>query len=355
MLSTYKYINHKLEFVQNFVNYIFGEIWMKSHANIQYSFSLFKHKQYRQLISNLYVSDSETSDKFCVLVENIYNIISQYNDIQKNDIKKFYQINTNISQLCKDKRIQPISYGDLTRFDQNLSSNIKKFYDLLYGSGSILVLKEILRISDFKDHYKSFIKKNSNICLCCGIQKLEIVKEYRSDYDHFLPKSIYPFVSINLMNLVPTCERCNQKYKNSKDPLFDESNCRRKVVYPYEEISYNLSLVIRINDLFQACMIEPENIEISFNSDKLSDEEINTWCSLYNILDRYQSLCSFDDDGLRWVEDAKCAMEREHITFSDYVNIQKSIYQDNKLKFPFFENRFIKIPFLEACQQTGIL
>ena len=157
------------------------------------------------------------------------------------------------------------------------------------------------------------------------------------------------------MNLVPTCERCNQKYKNSKDPLFDESNCRRKVVYPYEEISYNLSLVIRINDLFQACMIEPENIEISFNSDKLSDEEINTWCSLYNILDRYQSLCSFDDDGLRWVEDAKCAMEREHITFSDYVNIQKSIYQDNKLKFPFFENRFIKIPFLEACQQTGIL
>lgn len=355
MLSTYKYINHKLEFVQNFVHYIFGEIWMKSHVNVPYSFNLFKRKQYHQLISNLYVSDSETSDKFCVLVENIYNIISQYNDIQKKDVKKFYQINTNISRLCTDKRIQPISYNDLTHFDQNLSNNIKKFYDLLYGSGSILGLKEILRISNFKDHYRSFIEENNNICLCCGIQKLEIVKEYRSDYDHFLPKSIYPFVSINLMNLVPTCENCNRRYKSVKDPLYDESHSRRKVLYPYKEIDYNLSVNIRINDFFQYGSIEPANIEISFNSDHLSAEEINTWCSLYSIIDRYQSLCSFDDDGLRWIEDARNAMKRDNSTFSDYVNLQKAIYQDSKLKFPFFENRFIKIAFLEACQQTCIL
>lgn len=355
MLSTYKYINHKLEFVQNFVHYIFGEIWMKSHANVPYSFSLFKHKHYHKLISNLYVSNSETSDRFCVLVETIYNIISQYSDIQKSDVKRFYQINTNISQLCTDKRIQPVSYDDLTRFDQNLSSNIKKFYDLLYGSGSILGLKEILEISNFKDHYKKFKEKNSNICLCCGIQKLETVKEYRSDYDHFLPKSIYPFISINLMNLVPTCERCNQKFKNTKDPLLDEGNRRRKVLYPYEEIDYNLNIEVCINDFSQGCRIEPENIGISFNSDKLSDEEINTWCSLYSIIDRYQSLCSFDDDGLRWIEDARNAMKRDNSTFSDYLNAQKEIYHDSKLKFPFFENRFIQIPFLEACLQYGIL
>ncbi len=40
-----------------------------------------------------------------------------------------------------------------------------------------------------------------------------------SDIDHFFPKSIYPFLAIHPINLVPLCTDCNTKVKKQKDPL----------------------------------------------------------------------------------------------------------------------------------------
>lgn len=41
----------------------------------------------------------------------------------------------------------------------------------------------------------------------------------RPPLDHFLPKSLYPYLAVSLHNLVPSCAQCNSSIKSSDDPL----------------------------------------------------------------------------------------------------------------------------------------
>lgn len=41
----------------------------------------------------------------------------------------------------------------------------------------------------------------------------------RPPLDHFLPKSIYPYLAVSLHNLVPSCAPCNSSIKSNDDPL----------------------------------------------------------------------------------------------------------------------------------------
>lgn len=42
--------------------------------------------------------------------------------------------------------------------------------------------------------------------------------ELRPPLDHFLPKSIYPYLAVSLYNLVPSCHQCNSSIKGDEDP-----------------------------------------------------------------------------------------------------------------------------------------
>ncbi len=42
--------------------------------------------------------------------------------------------------------------------------------------------------------------------------------EMRPPLDHFLPKSIYPYLAVSLYNLVPSCHPCNSSIKGDDDP-----------------------------------------------------------------------------------------------------------------------------------------
>lgn len=348
MLAPYKYINHDMEYVQKFINYIFGQIWLKANVEVPYSFNLFKNNKYNKLISDLYVSNSKASDKFCRLVEDTYNIFALYPQSQKLQLKNFYVINLNIKNLCENISLKPLSYDDFDILHPSLSKKIKEFNDLLYGSGSILELKELLNISSIKEHYKKFIKENKNVCLFCGIEKLEVIENYRSDYDHFFPKSKYPFISINLKNLAPTCDKCNRKYKLQKDPLYNHTT-RRKVLYPYSVRKYTFNINMTINTLSSA-RIEPNDINIDLNISSI--EETDTWNDLYNIKNRYQGVCSFDDEAKNWLDNAKIVMKRDHLSFEQYIELEKFRYKEQLS--PFHEKMFLKVPFLEACKNIEI-
>lgn len=53
-------------------------------------------------------------------------------------------------------------------------------------------------------------------------------KWIRPQYDHFFPKSLYPYLALSLFNLIPSCAICNQS-KGNWDTL------RKPVLYPYAE------------------------------------------------------------------------------------------------------------------------
>lgn len=69
------------------------------------------------------------------------------------------------------------------------------------------------------------IVKKVRICPYCNAEPIYRVvsknkqsKVYKTAFDHFYPRSSYPFLGISLYNLVPSCERCNSKFKREFDP-----------------------------------------------------------------------------------------------------------------------------------------
>lgn len=360
MLSPYKYVKHDLEIVQEFVDYIFCNVWIKSKPSQDFSPDLFHNKVFKKLFLDLYCTGNIPTDKFCRNVEEIYNIINKLPKIKKEKLSKFYKINSNIKSLCENTYIKPISYKQLEEIDHNLSKKIKDFNDLLYGSGSILgKLEELLQISGFSDHYYKFIEKNKNICLFCGLDKLVTVDGYRSDYDHFLQKAKYPFVSINLKNLAPACDLCNKKFKNQKDPLYHKSErkknkpifTRRKSIYPYSTNSYKFSISINfVNLLDSKGTINPENVNIKILTK--SNNETNTWNNLFNIPKRYKDVCSIKDEALNWISSAQKCMDISSMNVEQYIKFEKARYEETS---KYHEINFLKIPFLEACKEANII
>ncbi|WP_374574841.1 HNH endonuclease [Acinetobacter sp.] len=78
---------------------------------------------------------------------------------------------------------------------------------------------------------------NSKRCCYCNNHKIEVV-------DHFLPESKYNFLAVNPINLVPSCEECNDnKHAYSPDDL------NPVLVHPYfDNIDHINWLEVRLNE-----------------------------------------------------------------------------------------------------------
>lgn len=58
------------------------------------------------------------------------------------------------------------------------------------------------------------------VCPACDGQKPSMIEQRSlADADHYLPKSLYPFLCVHPLNLVPTCLECNQRVKKARDPV----------------------------------------------------------------------------------------------------------------------------------------
>lgn len=67
--------------------------------------------------------------------------------------------------------------------------------------------------------------KELNVCPACdGLRPVEIKEEIHADTDHFLPRSLYPFLAVHPYNLVPICIECNRIIKNATDPIDDNTH-----------------------------------------------------------------------------------------------------------------------------------
>lgn len=79
--------------------------------------------------------------------------------------------------------------------------------------GGIPLMKEILK------HLKYCPYCNADMVYTLQLDERE--PPYKSAFDHFFPRSRYPFLALSLYNLLPACERCNSKFKRDKykEPL----------------------------------------------------------------------------------------------------------------------------------------
>ena len=359
MLFSYTYVPHKIEKMQEYMDYIFYEVWYKAiYTKGRFSLELFNDNlELKEIMVDFFNSSTEGGDLFYRSVEEVFYIFQKIDSIDTNKLKVWYEANNNIEQLCQATNgVVPITYSELKVFHEPLHNKIKKLFTVLYGS-KIIGLKAVYsKVGKIDEHYKVFMLENTKAkCPCCGLNNLKgVYHTKREAYDHYLPKGTYPFNSINFKNLIPLCHECNSSYKLEKNPLYKVPNPikgRRKAFYLYTDKNISIDVSVSLN-LTRKDEIKPENIEIELKSTGY-EEELETWKEVFSIEERYKAECSSENDGLDWIE---------QIT-DDIDNYEEDITKEQALdtlrkatkRKPFAEKRFLKLPFLEACEEIGLL
>ncbi|MFZ2959973.1 MAG: hypothetical protein WA705_24090 [Candidatus Ozemobacteraceae bacterium] len=283
------------------------------------------------------------------------NVISnEFQSLGAPDIQTFrnwYVSNNDIQQLCaKDPAVVPILYKQIETQFPSLSKNLKAFFENLY-SEKFLGLEIISsKIGWIKDHYRQFVSINKHgRCPYCGIFPIDgVYDSTREAYDHYLPKSKYPFNSINFKNLAPMCEKCNSKNKSSGDPLHDSNGMRRKAFYSYQTNQYQIEFEIRVQP-GNWNQLKPDDLEI-FSGPPTLKEEIDTWFDVFNLEDRYKALLCKEAEGKAWIEQVLDEWTCDGKTPDQFMTtLSRQTFNQ-----PLVECRFLKKPFLEACQRAGL-
>lgn len=142
--------------------------------------------------------------------------------------------------------------------------------------------------------------KHMRYCPYCNADMVYTIKcddndkTYKSAFDHFYPRSRYPFLGLSLYNLIPACDRCNSKFKlgmykevlGTFNPYLDDVDSETRFVL------IGLTNEIRQgNESADALRIQLEPKPASSND-------------VYTALENYQSLFRIDDVYSQLYQDA---------------------------------------------------
>ncbi|MEG0772632.1 MAG: hypothetical protein RR409_04830 [Clostridium sp.] len=340
-----------MERMQEFIDYIFYEVWCEAPINeydVEVLFS--NNTDLLGIIQDLHNTEPKGAEFFIKGIQEVFLIFKTLNTVEINQLKTWYQSNNSIEDLCKnDPTATPSTYNDISNMNTKLSAALKAFFEKLYSHDflSLKVLSDKIGLID--DHYTKFIKINSKgKCPYCGLYDIdgEFVHT-REAYDHYLPKSKYPFSSINFKNLAPICNKCNSGNKGSKDPLHDINGNRRKAFYSYNSVPYSLEidLILNSHDLEN---LTPQDINITFGPTSLA-EEFQTWNELFGINERYKAKCC-SADAKHWVTQVLDESQNYGLTPIEFL--RGKIKESERS--PYSELNFLRKPFLEACEAQHI-
>lgn len=292
---SYHPIKSDLHRVQSFVNYIMLEVILKAPKLKRKQFSTrMVIPRYQRLIDG--VNKSYLLDPLRVMYDGCRNLTPY----QLKVLRKAVYNNNKIEELCEG-RLKPVHYSELRDVlgdkNEKLIEAIKTFCYELYDN--------CLRRKPFKDeyedigqYYKKLVTRDSD-CIMCGypyVIQTEL-DEAMSAFDHYLPRALYPFNSVNTDNLVPTCDACNETYKRAKDPLFKgppyKRNLQQRCFFPFSMISYCIVIDVSFLEPYRKSM-PVESIVINLGCDGNQDK-VDNWDRIYNIKARYRSFMGSND------------------------------------------------------------
>lgn len=349
MLFSYTYVPHQMEKMQEFIDFIFHEVWCKAPASGPFGLQLFDaNAELREVMEAFYYSDAQGADFFYGHVERIYGLFSTLTAVQINQFQQWYQGNNDLEKVCaNDPATHLARYADIAVNHKNLAAQLGIFFKGLY-SPSLLGLAALrTKIGDIDDHYQAFVAVNTvGKCPFCGIG--DIKGEHHSKreaYDHYLPKALYPFNSINFHNLAPACHECNSTYKLSKDPAHNAAG-RRKAFYPYAVVSHIVELQVALLHA-DFDKLGPDDITIQLGPAALA-EELDTWKDTYGIEERYKAKFCAGNYGKYWLTQVLDEWKEDGRDPADFMTTLARQVQKN----PYAECNFLKKSFLDACQQV---
>lgn len=194
----------------------------------------------------------------------------------------------------------------------------QKFVDKAYTSHEIITYENYDKAKTrFKKQWSPYhfvLSGKLRVCPYCNRQYITPLYKHsskqgnvklRADLDHFFPKEKYPYFSMSLYNLVPSCKFCNSSLKGTKEFHIDD-------IHPYEE---------NFGDYFKFYLDtikEKEKLKITV--EKENNSRMNRYFEIFPIEDLYQ-----------YHENQAFELVDKRIIYSDsYI---KELYEKNKDMF----------------------
>ncbi|MEL6401049.1 MAG: hypothetical protein AAFR26_18570 [Cyanobacteria bacterium J06626_4] len=347
MLFAYTYVPHQMEKMQEFIDFIFFEVWCKAPDGEPFSLDLFDgHAELKEVMEAFHYSDTKGADFFNSHVESIYGLFATLTSDQIDKFRQWYQANNEIEKVCaNDQTVHVVTYSDIETTHLSLGEQLKSFFEKLY-SFNPKALRE--KIGQIDDHYHDFVAvNNKGKCPFCGIGDIKgIHHSKREAYDHYLPKSRYPFNSINFRNLAPACHECNSTYKLSKDPVQTAAG-RRKAFYPYASTSQQLEISIDFSNP-DVDNLTASDVQLTFGPSIIS-EELDAWKDVYGIEERYKAKCC-SGDAKDWLEQVRILRDEHGVEPTDAL----ASWRKQSEKDLTANSNFLRVAFLEGCHRLGL-
>lgn len=353
MLFPYKYVNHDIARLQDWIDFLFINVWC--NAKEEYSLDLLNGcADLKQIAEEEAWKEDPTmkaKDYITGPISVIYDLFkNELNPAQRKQIKKWYKRSKDLEKICNNVHLyNPISKNDFEKYSKKLADALYSFYVNLYEHAlKLAVIKN--KNGTLENHYKEFVKiNNRGICPFCGLNTLRSYEMGGHEaYDHYLPKEKYPTYSINFKNLVPTCHGCNSIHKLRDSPIVSKiSNGKQKAVFPYSLNTPEVDIIIKVN-ISNYKEYGHDHIDISISS-KIEIEKVRNWYKLYNIEKRYKDELTNEGSGKYWLLHflEELPEESRETEFQRLPKLlSKSKYKDKN---------FLKVPFLQACRVEGLI
>lgn len=179
--------------------------------------------------NNVLTGSTETRKRF----SDVYN---EYQDLSAQLQQEFERLFLNqircLSFMGNTRHVVIAPSGQLTE----IWSKSKLLGGYLYNTTLGLACYKTAagdRNHGMDEHYANYKELNGLVCCFCGTEEMmeerhvepeegaisDEEKQWRASYDHYLPKKHYPFLAVDFNNLVPCCQKCNEKAKGELDVL----------------------------------------------------------------------------------------------------------------------------------------
>jgi len=137
------------------------------------------------------------------------------------EVKDFFIFLGDLKNIIISDDLKSIVSNVSTKYPEDIFWNFKKKTETDF-------CEKILKIFDYSGFRSSknaiwFAKQlNIKTCLFCNCQFATVIEpdnkkeKINFQFDHFYPKSKYPYLSMSIFNLVPICPYCNQTKSNKE-------------------------------------------------------------------------------------------------------------------------------------------
>lgn len=211
------------------------------------------------------------ADAVCQILENHDMVDKESKELQISNII-MWCTSENIHALA-DETLEDLFDGITFEISEKEKQNCIKHIRYILGYKSFCGSTRIMTRDGRPWSRETFMDEiGIKVCPYCNRQYITSysvrskgikIRKTTTDTDHYYPASKFPLLSMNIHNMVPSCQICNSRLKLDK-----VSHKREAHLYPYKDPSSSLQFQIPFSDVSQLYAFSEEDIQICLRESK---------------------------------------------------------------------------------------